>query len=218
MILTGAAVAGAGVVPALAPAAAPAPTVRLSIEATPSLVTWGTDAGIGGRMTGNRGRMAGRAVILEADPYPFRGFTAMATTTTNARGLFDFLVRPAANTRYRAVPQGARGGPSNDVLVFVRMRTSLRVSDAFPERGDRVRFFGSVTPSHEGLTVHIQKRNPDGTYRNVARASLTHGTGASSRFEASIPIYRNGWYRVLAPSHDDHTKAVSAPRLVRVTS
>jgi hypothetical protein len=92
------------------------------------------------------------------------------------------------------------------------------VGDAFPERGDLVRLFGSVTPAHNGLQLRIQKRNPDGSYRNVARATLSAGSGARSRFEARIPIYRNGWYRVLAPSHDDHTKAVSAPRLVRVTS
>jgi hypothetical protein len=162
--------------------------------------------------------MSSRSVILEADAYPFRGFVPLATTTANARGQFEFLVRPAANTRYRVVPRSNRNVRSDEVLVFVRMKASLRLSDAFPERGGTVGFFGSVTPAHDGLQVRIQKRNPDGSYRNVARAALTTGSGESSRFDARIPIYRNGWYRVLVPSHDDHTKALSAPRPVRVTS
>ena len=220
MILTGATAATAALAPSLAVSAQPSPrpTVRLSIEASPSLITWGTDAGIGGRMTGDRGETSGRSVTLEADAYPFRGFAPQATTRTNARGDFDFLVRPAANTRYRVVAESARTVRSDEALIFVRMKASLRVGDAFPERGDLVRFFGSVTPAHDGLEVRLQKRALDGSYRNVARTMLSTGSGVSSRFEARIPIYRNGWYRVLAPSHDDHTKAVSAPRLVRVTS
>jgi hypothetical protein len=218
MVLTGTA-ATVALAPSLAVSAQPSPrpTVRLSIEASPSLITWGTEGGIGGRMSGNRGQVSGRSLSLEADAYPFGGFAAVATTTTNPRGQFDFLVRPAANTRYRVVPRSAPSVRSDEVLIFVRMKASLRLSDAFPGRGDPVRFFGSVTPAHDGLQVRIQKRNPDGSYRNVARATLTTGSGVSSRFEARIPIYRNGWYRVLVPSHDDHTKAVSAPRLVRVT-
>jgi hypothetical protein len=217
--LTGAVAAAAALAPspALSAQPSPRPNVRLSIEASPSLITWGTQAGIGGRMTGNR-QVSGRSVILEADAYPFRGFAAVATATTNARGEFNTLVRPAANTRYRATAASGSTARSNEVLIFVRMKASLRVSDAFPERGERVQFFGSVTPAHDGLQVRIQKRNPDGSYRNVARAPLTAGSGVSSRFEGRIPIYRNGWYRVLVPSQDDHTKAVSPPRLVRVTS
>lgn len=220
LALAGAAAATAALAPSLGTGAPPnpQPTARLSIEASPSLITWGTQAGIGGQVTGRRGPMSGRSVTLEADAFPFGSFTQLGTATANARGQFSFLVRPADNTRYRVLAEGRNAPQSNDVLVYVRMRASLRVGHAFPERGERVEFFGSVTPAHDGLTVHIQKRNPDGTYRNVARTTLTAGSGVSSRFEARIPIYRNGWYRVLAPSHDDHTKAVSAPRLVRVTS
>jgi len=203
---------------ALALAAPPGSTpVRVGVEARPSIVTWGTAGGIGGHVSGPR-TPAGTAVVLEADTVPFDGFLPSATSAIDASGDYGFRVSPTANTRYRVTVRTAPPAQSAEVLMYVRMRVSLRVSDASPTRGQRVRFYGSVTPAHVGLVVRIQKRNADGTFRNVARATLTAGSSASSsRFTGAIPIFANGVYRVLAPSHDDHVKALSALRVLRVS-
>jgi hypothetical protein len=84
---------------------------------------------------------------------------------------------------------------SADVLMFVRMRAGLRVSDSSPTRGQRVRFSGLVRPGHAALVVHIQKRNPDGTFRNVAKTFLVAGSASSSHYSGVIRVYRNGRYR-----------------------
>jgi len=193
----------------------PNPPGQVSIEARPALITWGTTGGIGGRASGPR-LGAGARVVLEADSVPFDGYANLATGVLDATGGYSFPVSPRANTKYR-VAVGAPRVLSGEVLVYVRMRVSLRVGDTSPARGQRVRFYGSVTPAHPGLTVHIQRRNPDASFRNVARATLTAGaTANSSRYTGTIPISRTGVYRVLVPSHADHVTGVSALRVLRV--
>jgi hypothetical protein len=192
------------------------PPGRVSIAVLPSIVTWGTTGGVGGHVSG-RGQPAGGPVVLEAQTPP-GPFLRKATGTVDARGQYNFRVSPVANTRYR-VMAGAARVQSAEVLMFVRMRASLRVTDAFPTSGQRVRFYGSVSPAHPGLVVRIQKRNPDGTFRNVAHTFLRAGSNASSsRYSGVIRVFRNGVYRVLVPTHNDHVKAFSGLRLLRIAS
>jgi hypothetical protein len=190
---------------------------RVSIGVQPSVITWGTTGGIGGQLSGPR-QQAGSPVVLQAETPPATRFHTSATGALDARGAYNFRVSPGANTRYRVMAGSGLRVQSSEVLMYVRMRASLRVSDASPTRGQRVRFFGSVSPAHVGLVVHIQKRNPDGSFRNVARTFLVAGSGSSSRYSGVIRIFRNGAYRVLVPTHADHVKAVSRLRLLRVSS
>lgn len=190
---------------------------KVTIEARPTVITFGTTGGIGGRATGPK-LPAGTAVVLEADTVPIDRFVASANGVLSASGEYSFQVSPQANTKYRVTVNSSPRVLSPEILMFVRMKISLRVSDTTPARGQMVRFYGSVTPAHVGHVIRIQKRNADGTFRNVARTSLTAGTASSSRYTGSIRIFVNGAYRVLVASHDDHVKAVSALRLLRVPS
>ena len=56
----------------------------------------------------------------------------MATTTTNAKGAYTFTRRPARNTSYQAAVGTA---VSQALLVKVRIRMSLRVSERHAPRG-----------------------------------------------------------------------------------
>jgi hypothetical protein len=190
---------------------------RVSIGMLPSIVTWGTTGGIGGHVTGG-GSQTGSPVVLQAETPPAARFHSSATGAVDARGQYNFRVSPGANTRYRVMAGSGLRVQSSEVLMFVRMRASLRVSDSSPTRGQRVRFSGSVSPAHVGLVVHIQKRDADGSFRNVARTFLVAGAASSSRYSGVIRVYRNGVYRVLVPSHAEHVKAVSGLRLLRVAS
>jgi hypothetical protein len=189
---------------------------RVTIGVLPSTVTWGTTGGVGGQVSG-RGQPTGSLVVLEAQTPP-GAFVRRATDAADASGQYNFRVTPGVNTRYR-VMAGAARVPSAEVLMFVRMRASLQVTDTSPASGQRVRFYGAVSPAHPGLVVRIQKRNPDGTFRNVAHTFLRAGSNAStSRYSGTIRVYRNGVYRVLVPTHNDHVKAFSGLRLLRIAS
>ena len=189
----------------------------VTIGALPSIITWGTTGGIGGRVTGP-GQTAGSAVTLQTQTPPSTRFLAGPTGAVGANGAYNFGVSPQVNTRYRVMTGASPRVQSAEVLMYVRMRASLAVSDTTPARGQRVRFYGSVSPPHAGVVVHIQRRNPDGTFRNVAKTYLVARNASSSRYSGVIRIYRNGSYRVLVPSQADNVKAVSVLRQLRIAS
>jgi hypothetical protein len=190
------------------------PISDITITAQPGVVVFGTATGVAGQLKGSG--KAGQIVTLEADDVPFTGFGTVSTTTSDPSGHYAFSVRPLLNTKYRVTTKSSPPAASAEVLVYTRMKVSLRVSDALPSRGQSVRFFGSVTPAHDGSTVHIQQRTSTGAFRNVARVPLTDNGTGSSRYGGRLRIYRNGVYRVLAPSHADHAKGISALRTIRV--
>jgi hypothetical protein len=207
----------AGALVALTAAAAPSrPDVsRITISAEPDLIGVGSQSGIGGQLVG--GRTAGRPLALEADEVPFGVYETVATTTSGSTGQYEFRIRPERNTRYRVSLRSSGAVRSAEQIVYVRQRVTMRVDDPLPSRGQRVRFFGSVLPAHDGLLAHIQRRTPSGAYRNVARLPLLDAGAARSRFEAAIPVTRSGVYRILVPSSDENTKGVSAPRVLRIS-
>lgn len=82
-----------------------------------------------GRLLFEARRESGQRVSIEADPWPYDRFRPIGTVTTRRYGLFMFPVRPARNTRYRAVAAGVR---SDDTLirVWATPRVRLRVVGA----------------------------------------------------------------------------------------
>src|SRR5262249_49485425 len=145
----------------------PSPTT-LSISASTTHVTFGAGVTVFGRLTGSSS--ANAPVTLQQAPYPFTRYTNVTGGRTNASGAYSFGgLRPGLNTRYRVK---ARKVTSANVLVFVRYRVSLSVSDSTPKRGQRVRFSGVVAPAANGRLVLIQRRGSDGVFRTTARALL----------------------------------------------
>lgn len=198
------------------PGAAPA----LTITAKPTLLTYGRTATISGRLTGrNHGN---RPVGLQRNPWPFRAFVdTRRVTRTASNGSYAFSVRPARHTRYRTVtPQPATVYDtllrSPEVLVLVRLRVGIRLSDSTPRRGQRVRFFGSVAPKHNGRRVFVQRRRRDGRWRTVARSLTRDASGNRSRYSRRIRVFRSGLYRVRVRGHADHRTGTSRVRAIRV--
>jgi hypothetical protein len=103
---------------------------------------------------------------------------------------------------------------SPEVLVKVRMKVSLRVSDSSPDAGELVRFRGSVKPQHDGNVVDIQKRRRDGSYKTIAHARLRDAGDTRSRYGRRVRIRRGGVYRVKAPADGDHASGVSRRRRI----
>jgi hypothetical protein len=169
---------------------------------------------ISGRLKGPDN--AGKTVVLREDEFPFGdGAKNVATTTTDAKGDYAFTRRPARNTSYqavatRAVTDGTAVSPA--VLVKVRIRMSLRVSDRTPRVGQLVRFSGVACPAHKGLGVRIQRRTPKGTFRTVRRTTLRAAPRCSA-YSRRFRIFRDGVYRVTADD-SDHARGFSRTRFL----
>jgi hypothetical protein len=189
----------------------PKDTRQLTIAATPRVAVFGNAVKLTGRLTGSPN--AGQEVRLQADAFPPDGFKQALTATTDASGAYTFTVTPTLNTTYRVTVKGKPAATSPELLVKVRMKASLRVSDSTPERGDIVRFRGSLKPQHDGLVVDVQKRRRDGSYKTVSHARLRDAGDARSRYSRRVRIHSGGVYRVRAPADADHATGLSRRRI-----
>jgi hypothetical protein len=211
------AAAAALMLAAAAPATAGGPPPRpsthsLSIVATPNPVLLGSPVTVRGNLVGPRN--VGERVTLRHDPWPFQSFSNLTNVLTGAAGAYAFAnLRPGLNTLYRT-----RSGQVNSpqVLVTVRPRLSLSVSDSTPTRGQLVRFSGVTTPSHNGRLVLIQRLGSDGVWRTSFRATLVFRSAATSRYSMSRRIFSDGRYRAKLSAHFDHATAYSSSRFLNV--
>ena len=96
------------------------------------------------------------------------------------------------------------------------MSVTLRVDDSRPRSGQRVRFYGSVRPPHDGRTVRLQRRRSDGRYRTIARATLRDAGEARSTYSRRLRVYRDGIYRARVPADGDHLTGTSRRKRVDV--
>jgi hypothetical protein len=195
------------------PGPAPQAQTDLTIAARPNPTVFRGATVISGRLKGRDN--GGKTVVLRQDEYPYgNGFSDVATTTTDAQGDYSFTRRPARNTFYQAAAdRGATYAVAvNQVLVKVRIRMSLRVSDATPRVGQLVRFRGRACPAHDGLAVRIQRKTRTGSFRTVRRTRLRAATRCSV-YSRRFRVYRDGTYRVTSDDAD-HARGFSRPRFL----
>ena len=98
------------------------------------------------------------------------------------------------------------------VIVKVRIRMSLRVSDRTPRVGQVVRFRGRACPAHDGLLVRIQRKTRRGTFRTVRRTTLRAATRCPT-YRRRFRVYRDGTYRVTSDDRD-HARGFSRARFL----
>ncbi|HYP47540.1 MAG TPA: hypothetical protein VEQ61_02780 [Thermoleophilaceae bacterium] len=171
----------------------------VTIAAQPTSIVYGSGSVFSGRL--RAADNAGKTLELWADGYPFGGGEArVATALTTSSGSYSVTRRPGRNTNYH-VRYGAFRSAS--VLVNVRFRMSVSVSDATPRAGSLVRFSGRACPASDGAVVSIQRRTSTGSYRTVARTALRAATRCSV-YRRSIRVRSDGTYRVTT---DDAARA-----------
>jgi len=189
----------------------PAGPGAVSITAAPPIVRFGNKVTISGQVAGR----PNVRVELEQQPFPFTDpFRNLAQGMTDTAANYAFQVTPTLNTKYHVVARPPRT-TSADILVLVRTRVGLRLSDRTPARGARVRFRGSVFPAHDGSTVKIQRRTRTGwkTLRTPVLATATPIDGvARSKYRARLRIRRSGAFRTVMPAHADHARGKSPRR------
>jgi hypothetical protein len=103
------------------------------------------------------------------------------------------------------------------VDVLVRVHVMLRLGDATPRVGQRVRFFGSAAPQHDGSVVRIQRRRATGSWKTVGLTLLRDAGDERSRYSRRLRIRRDGTYRARVIAVDgDHLSGTSRRRSAEV--
>ena len=188
------------------PPKAGAPTLKASADQ----VTFSSPVALSGKVKGAKQAMT---VTLERRAANATAFAAAGTATTDANGDFSFADRPSKSSVYR-VTAGTAASP--EVAVAVAPLVGLKVGDATPRKGQRVRFKGTVRPQHDGTRVAIQRKRADGTWATVRTAALRDAGNAYSRYSKRIRIRRSGTFRTVIAAHADHAEGVSRERTLTV--
>jgi hypothetical protein len=193
----------------------PSPTAGITIAAQKNPIVFGSSTRIAGKVTGTS--KANVSVRLQQKPHPFTAdWQAVATTTTVATGDYNFFgVGPQVNTLYR-VSAGSLKAVSKELLLKVRIKVALRLSDSTPRRGERVRFSGPAAPEHDGGEVRIQRRTFTGRWKTVKVTTLKDAGAELSRFSTRIRVRRDGTYRARIPHDADHADGRSRSKRANV--
>jgi hypothetical protein len=203
----------------LAPGQAPPGGNAVTLTATPASVLFGRATTLAGQVAGDGN--AGIEVTLQSQPAPpatTTGFTDVATATTDANGNYSFTQAPLVNTQYQVEAKAKPKVTSPVLTVNVRKAVSLKLSDATPKRGSRVRFKGVVKPAHDGVVALIQRRAKTGKFVTVGKATLKTDTktAGQSRYSKRLRVKRSGVYRVRVPADADHARGTSRKRKIKV--
>jgi hypothetical protein len=170
--------------------------LAFKVVAAPNPVVFGNSFSVKGVLTGTEA--AGREVILQANPFPYRGIFREIShpVVTDARGNFSF---PVANilktTQFRIVGVGAQPVSSSTFVERVASRVSLHLGSA--GRPGFVRMYGTIEPSEVGASVSFQLLSPGGASLNVGWTKAGRATTSASRFSRNVRIPRSGLYRAV---------------------
>jgi hypothetical protein len=187
-----------------------APVVTLASNKNP--VNFGHSARLAGQVSGPGN--SGAVVSLQAKPFPYTGpFVQIGNSVvTNSTGLFAFTINPLLNGQYRAVARRNGVDVSSSILIQkVRLSVSTKVGDSTPRVGQRVRFSGSVKPSHVGVTVRVQRRTSSGDYVTIATGHTKAATSTRASYSVRARIRKTGYYRVRVSSGDGDHSAPARP-------
>jgi len=106
------------------------------------------------------------------------------------------------------------GATSRELLVSVRIKVALHLAERTPPAGERVRFYGSATPAHDGQPVLIQRRRRDGHWRTVKTTLLADAGNELSSFSTKIRVRSAGTYRARVPHDSEHAGGTSKRKRV----
>ena len=109
-------------------------------------------------------------------------------------------------------PEPPTDAPSPLPLINV----TLKVSDATPAAGRRIRVFGVVRPARDGRRVQIQKRARNGDFHTVATARLQDAGAAKSEFTVRLRVGADAVFRARVGGDAERGAGVSRPKKVDV--
>jgi hypothetical protein len=195
----------------------PAPVVNFSVRN----VLPGAPVAISGTLV-NGAADAGRQVQLYERRAPFPGtWAVLQEGTAGADGSYSFSVVPVRKAYYSVVaPATATAGreASPGLLVTVRRKVSINVSDRTPRKNQLVRFSGFISPSYPlgpGAVATLQRREKSGAFTNV-KAALLKAAGDFTSYRVRVRVKSAGVYRIAVPSSTYYGSGASVAVVVRV--
>jgi hypothetical protein len=195
----------------------PAPVVNFSVRN----VLPNAPVAISGTLV-NGAADAGRQVQLYERRAPFPGtWAVLQEGAAGADGSYSFSVVPVRKAYYSVVaPATATAGreASPGLLVTVRRKVSIKVSDRTPRKNALVRFSGFISPSYPlgpGAVATLQRRDKSGAFTNV-KAALLKAAGDFTSYRVRIRLKSPGVYRIAVPSSTYYGSGASVAIVVRV--
>jgi len=184
---------------------------RLTIEAAPNPLAYGSSATIHGTVAGG-GQVS---VTLLARTHG-ASWTTVEEAQTDSEGNYEFAAQaPLANTWYEV-----RSGRLHSVSLFegVKPLLSVQASSASAQEGETVTFSGTLTPAQPGQVVMLERRLPSGVAWSVV-GTFTIGEG-SSQFSFEHPLTGGPGpqiYRVKVPRSEALLATASEAIVIEVT-
>jgi plastocyanin len=114
-------------------------------------------------------------------------------------------------------PGGPPSGPG-DPAPLPLLTVTLKVSDATPLAGKRVRVFGVVRPARDGRKVQIQKRLRNGSFKTIATTRLRDAGAARSIYTLRLRLSADTVLRARVAGDDEAATGLSRGRKLDVHS
>ena len=139
--------------------------------------------------------------------------------TSTSTGAVSYVYKPTAGNdfqwRYSSGNTTLMGSGSSTVFTGVRTAVTAGISRTTAPLGTTLTISGSVSPTHAGQVVYLQRYVGAGKWANVTSAKLSSTSVYSFHPK---PTTRATWtYRVVKPADTDHATGVSPSRSVKVT-
>jgi hypothetical protein len=188
--------------------------LSLQILVAPNPTVFGAGATVQGTLSGTGN--AGRAVVLQQNPFPYTaGFANVGNAElTTSTGSFAFpVVGLTQATQYRVVTTTNPPVVSPIAIEGVAVAVSAHVGRAHRRR--HVRIYGTVTPAVDGMQVAIM-RVIGGRNVLVSGTTLHHDSPTSSRFSRTIRVKRHALYRIFVKvTNGAQVSNYSSPLVIR---
>lgn len=169
--------------------AAPRQNHGLTIQAAPNPVDAGDGVLIWGRLLTSA--EAGRTVVLYHHiAGTRRGYSQVGTTTTDSRGVYEFIRQQGVVDTNRSWFVRLAGAPavhSRTVYERVRALVSLSASSASGYTRQPFTFTGHVTPNHASGRVLLQEQVAGDDWRTIKAGRLGPGSDFTIRFAWRTP-------------------------------
>jgi plastocyanin len=110
------------------------------------------------------------------------------------------------------------GGPpaSGPKAKKKALSVTLKLSDAVPFAGERVRVFGTVKPARDGRRASVQKRLRAGKFKTIGTAKLKPSSGGKSTFSLRVRVTGDVVLRVKVAGDSQRASGVSKTKKIRV--
>ncbi len=183
---------------------------ELTIGASADPITYGQTVIISGVLAGG----ANQPVTLLARTARQQGFAPVAQGTTDGSGNYAFPAQAPVNSTFYKV-QGD-GKSSAALFEGVKDVLSAQASETSVQEGQQLTFTGSVSPSHPGHIIYLERRNASGAGFHIVQVGTIT---AESMFSITYQVYSTGTqvFRVYIPGGPENGGAASQLFTVQVT-